>query len=133
MKSLCCVFSAKSLSHVQLFATPWTIAYQAPLSMGILEARILEWVAMPSSRESSQPRDQTGVSGIAGSFFTNWSKQIQCYVNYISMFKKLDFTWIIHLKTSQLLSHAYEQALRYVLGEREYKGVKAKCCKRSRH
>ena len=30
---------------------------QAPLSMGILQARILSWVAMPSSRESSQPRD----------------------------------------------------------------------------
>ena len=30
--------------------TPWTIACQAPLSMGILQARILEWVAMPSSR-----------------------------------------------------------------------------------
>ena len=29
---------------------------------GILQARILEWVAMPSSRGSSQPRDQTGVS-----------------------------------------------------------------------
>ena len=33
-----------------LFATPWTVALQAPLSMGILQARILEWVAMPSSR-----------------------------------------------------------------------------------
>ena len=31
-------------------ATSWTIAHQAPLSMGILQARILEWVAMPSSR-----------------------------------------------------------------------------------
>ena len=31
------------------------MACQAPLSMGILEARILEWVAMPSSRGSSQP------------------------------------------------------------------------------
>ena len=30
--------------------TPWTAACQAPLSMGILQARILEWVAMPSSR-----------------------------------------------------------------------------------
>ena len=30
-----------------------------PLSMGSLQARILEWVAMPSSRGSSQPRDQT--------------------------------------------------------------------------
>ena len=38
---------AQSLSHVQIFATPWTIACQAPLSMGILQARILEWVAMP--------------------------------------------------------------------------------------
>jgi len=38
--------------------------------MGILQARILEWVAMPSSRESSHPRDQTQVSHIAGEFFT---------------------------------------------------------------
>ena len=45
------------------------IAHQAPLSMGILQARILEWVAMPSSRGSSQPRDQTQVSHIAGGFF----------------------------------------------------------------
>ena len=39
---------------------------------GILQARILEWVAMPSSRESSQPRDriQSCVSHIAGGFFT---------------------------------------------------------------
>ena len=42
-------------SRVHLFATPWTIARQAPLSTGILQARILEWVAMPSSRRSSQP------------------------------------------------------------------------------
>ena len=34
---------AQSLSHVQLFVTPWTVAHQAPLSMGILQARILEW------------------------------------------------------------------------------------------
>ena len=40
--------------------------------MGILQARILEWVAMPSSKGSSQPRDQTQVSYIAGGFFTNW-------------------------------------------------------------
>ena len=33
---------------------------------GILQARILEWVAFPFSRGSSQPRDQTQVSGIAG-------------------------------------------------------------------
>ena len=43
-------------SRVQLFATPWTIACQVPLSLGILQTRILEWVAVPSSRGSSQSR-----------------------------------------------------------------------------
>ena len=36
---------------------------------GILQARILEWVTMPSSRGSSQPRDQARVSHVAGGFF----------------------------------------------------------------
>ena len=40
---------------------------------GILQARIPEWVAVPFSKESSQPRDQTQVSGIAGGFFTSWA------------------------------------------------------------
>ena len=53
-----------------LFATLWTVAHQAPMSMGILQARILEWVVMPSSRGSFQPRDQTQVSHIAEVFFT---------------------------------------------------------------
>ena len=60
-------------SHVWFFATLWTVARQAPLSMWILQARTLEWVAMSSSRISSQPRDQTQVSHIAGWFFTNWA------------------------------------------------------------
>ena len=38
---------------------------------GILQARILEWVAFPFSRGSSQPMDQTQVSLIAGGFFTS--------------------------------------------------------------
>ena len=40
---------------------------------GILQARILEWVVIPSSRGSSQPRDQTQVSHVAGRFFTDWA------------------------------------------------------------
>ena len=40
---------------------------------GILQARILEWVAVPFSRGSSQPRDWTQVSHIAGRFLTNWA------------------------------------------------------------
>ena len=39
---------------------------------GILQARILEWVTFPFSRGSSQPKDWTQVSRIAGRFFTNW-------------------------------------------------------------
>ena len=42
-----------SLSHVWLFATLWTIALQAPLSMGILQARILGWVAISFSNQLS--------------------------------------------------------------------------------
>ena len=41
-----------------------------PSVHGILQARILEWVAIPFSRRSSQSRDQTWVSCIAGRFFT---------------------------------------------------------------
>ena len=52
---------------------PRTVVLQAPLSMGILQARMLVWVAMPSSRVSSQPMDQTQVSHIAGRFFTVWA------------------------------------------------------------
>ena len=40
---------------------------------GILQARTLEWVASPFSRGSSQPRDRTQVSHIAGGFFTSWA------------------------------------------------------------
>ena len=47
------------------------IACQATLSMGILQARILQWVVMPSFRGSSQPRDQTLVSHISGRLFTS--------------------------------------------------------------
>ena len=50
--------------------TPWTVACQPPLSMGILQASILEWVAMPFSRGSSGSRDCTQVSCIVGKFVT---------------------------------------------------------------
>ena len=67
---LCCTYS---LGHVRLFVTSWAVARQAPLSMGVLQAIILEWVAMPSSRGSSWLRNWTGVSCIAEGFFTSWA------------------------------------------------------------
>ena len=65
---------AQPLSGVQLFGTPLSTGFSvhAPLPgssvHGILQAGTLEWVAMPSSRGSSQPRDQTQVFHVAGRF-----------------------------------------------------------------
>ena len=66
---LCCV-----LSHVWLFATPWTVVHQSHVDcnppgssvQGIFQARILELVAISFSKGFSPPRDQTC---IAGGFF----------------------------------------------------------------
>ena len=49
---------------------------------GILQARIQEWVAIPFSRGSSQPRDQTQVSHIAGRFFTSWATKEAIFLGY---------------------------------------------------
>ena len=66
-----CVCVLSHPSRVQLFTTLWTVAHQPPLSMGTLQAKTLEWVAMSSSRGSSQPRDWTPVSpAFACRFFT---------------------------------------------------------------
>ena len=45
----------KSLSRVRLFATPWAVAYQAPLSMGFFQAIVLEWIAISFSRDLPDP------------------------------------------------------------------------------
>ena len=60
---LCCVW---------LFATPGTVAHQ-----GLLQARLLEWVAIPFSRKSSRSWDENHVSCIAGRFFTIWTTREQ--------------------------------------------------------
>ena len=76
--SLICSVQLFAISHVQLFATLWTVSSVYK----ILNARILEWVAVPSSRGSSEPRDRTHVSphlpALADGFFTtsaNWEAQ----------------------------------------------------------
>ena len=64
-----CIYAVLNHSAMSDY-DPLTVAHQALLSLGILQARILEWVAVTFSRGSSQPRDQTQVSHIAGGFFT---------------------------------------------------------------
>ena len=68
-------------SHIRPFMTPWTVARQAPLSMGF--SRQEYWSELPFSspgdlpnpgiEPSCQPREWTRVSCIAGRFFTNWA------------------------------------------------------------
>ena len=58
---------SKKLSQAKKAKAMWRAC---PSVHGVLQARILEWIAMPSSRGPSQPRDQTQVSRIAGGFFT---------------------------------------------------------------
>ena len=71
-----CALKCKLLSHVWLSATPCYLVH------GILQAGILEWVAVPFSRGSSQPRDWTQVSHFAGGFFTSWvMREAQEYWN----------------------------------------------------
>ena len=63
---------AKVLQSCATLGDLQTVARQARLSRGIVQARILEWVSMPSSRGSSRPRDRTRVFCgfcLAGGFF----------------------------------------------------------------
>ena len=62
--------------------------YQAPLSFGILQAGIPQWVAISSSRGSSQPREQTDVSHTTGGFFTIWATR-DFFIGYMMLGKIL--------------------------------------------
>ena len=57
-------------SCIQLFCNPMNCSPPSSSVHGIIQAGILEWVAIPFSRGSYQPRDQTRVSAIAGRFLT---------------------------------------------------------------
>ena len=61
-----CMCACQAASVVSDSATLWTIVCLPGSSVhGILQARLLEWVAMPSSRGSSRPRDQTPISSVS--------------------------------------------------------------------
>ena len=62
---------------------------------GILQARILEWVAVPFSRGSFQPSDRTQVSRIAGEFFTSWvTREAHAYWSgCLSLLQWIFMTW----------------------------------------
>ena len=79
-----------SQSHVWLFVTPWIKPFMFPLP-GILQARILEWIVIPFSRGSSQPREWTPVSCIAGRFFSIWVTREIHDLTLASKYFEVDF------------------------------------------
>ena len=85
----------KSLSHVQLFLTPWTVCSLPGSSVhGIFQAGVLEWVAMSFSRGSSQPRDWSRVSHIVGRCFTLWAtREVISTFKQIKVLAYLTFPW----------------------------------------
>ena len=69
---LCAWVHAKWLKSCPTLCDPMNCSPPGSCVNGILQARILEWVAMPSPRESSQPKDPTGPSWIASGFWATW-------------------------------------------------------------
>ena len=72
---------------------------------GALQARILEWVAMPSSRESSQSRDRNQVSCIAGGFFKVWATREAPKYS----------VWIINIKIIKTVSRVFKISVYFLL------------------
>ena len=91
---LCIYVKERKWKFAQLcltFCNPVDYSLPGSSVLGILQARILEWVAVPFSRGSSQPRDQTHVSCIAGRFFTDWpSREVPVYMYHIFIHSSVD-------------------------------------------
>ena len=62
---------------------------------GILQTRILEWISIPFSRRTSQPRDQTLVSCLAGRFFTVWATGKSPTMEFYSAIKRNAFESVL--------------------------------------
>ena len=101
------------LSHFQLFATPGTVAHQASLVHGIFLARILEWVAISSSRGSSWPRDWTHIFFIDRPILYHWATWepiTHCIVETAEMFtfgelivKPIQYCKVISLQLNKFI------------------------------
>ena len=79
---------AKLLQLYLTLCDLWTVAHQAPSVHGILPARILEWLTIPSSRGSSRPGDQACIS-LSPNFTVNMLKAAKTYIYlpvYFSIF-----------------------------------------------
>ena len=116
--SCVCVYVCVSCSVVSWLCDPMESSPPGSSVHEILQARILEWVAISSSRRSSWPRDQSQVSQSAGRFFTIWAigKPVISYIprqNKKKIFKKItkkkERTFTVYTNTSNTSMHTYTQ------------------------
>ena len=92
---------------------PMDCSLQGSSVHGIFQARILEWVAVPSFRGSSQPRDQTQVSCIAGGFFTIWAtREILSFDSPQTESKSLSISWFLQTESRSTLMNPRSRARR---------------------
>ena len=79
---------------------------------GILQARILVWVAIPFSREYFQPRDRTQVSCIKGRFFTSWTTREETNTIWFQLYDILEKTKLWRQLKGQLLAGIWKEERR---------------------
>ena len=103
-----------SLSCVQLFVTPQTVVHQAPLTMGILQARILSW--LPCAPPEGLPNPWVELAlltfpALAGSFFTtNASWEAQTFIIYMGIYIYIYMKkWFQN--TFLILYHAFKKGI----------------------
>ena len=89
------VAASQSLQSCLTLGDPMDCSWPGCSVPGLLQARILGWVAMPSSRGSSQPRDQIPVSCTAGRFFTTNTTQKSPHFNLIIFLQNLSLNKVI--------------------------------------
>ena len=73
---------------------------------GILQARVLEWAAMPFSRASFWPRDRIRVSCIEGSFFTIWATRDPFILGHFIIYQFVNWVYLT-LKILLLIPNMY--------------------------
>ena len=83
---------------------------------GILQGRILEWVAIPFSRGSSQPRDWTHVSWITGRFFSVWEYASHLYIQPVKTHTASEVKAQGNLGTKRCRLYNFQAALASTLG-----------------
>ena len=107
---MCAMCVVGHFSSVWLFVTPWTVAYQVPLSTEFSRQE-LKRVTMPSSRGSSQPRDWTHISllflALAGQFFTTSTTWEAFYTIVVVQWLSCNWLWPHGQQHARLLCPSY--------------------------